>query len=660
MSRFYLRAAASFAIAVATAVAGSPAHAADAPLARLAQVSIDAGRITVVMSAVGLAPNQTVDLSKSTLTIGDTPVHPDVSAAADSPVPVQRTVILAVDISGSMVGAPLAGAKAAVHSFVSTVPADVRVGLVAFGDTARLVTSPRTERSTLLAAADGLVSKGETALYDGVLLAVSSAGTAGSRTVVVLSDGADTVSTHKLADVNNRLSRDVLVDTVPFATTDAQTSTLKNWSQLTGGRSLAAQNAQQLASAFAAAAADARNQFVMTADIPESVAGTSATVTATVLVGYTTLSASTMASFPAQSPTRTDTSGAPTTGPPAVVGPAAVAQPASRISPTTLLYSGLGALFLAFVIVVAFAMGLGRQSGVSSRVEKHMAAYSLTGRRSRRRQEVSHFGDSAVARSAVELADRVAISRGWDASLRRRLDAAGVPLRPGEWVILHIGVTFVAGLLLFALGGAKPLPAAIGLVGGVLLPGAYLSIKESRRKSRFAEQLPEMLQLVSGSLSAGFSLPQAFDTAAREGDAPMAAELNRALVQTRLGMPLEDALEAIGERMQSNDFAWVVMAIRIQRDVGGNLAEVLTTVAETLRERERLRRQVSVLSAEGKLSAYILFALPVVMALYMIVVRPTYIGVLVHSPIGIGLIVIGIGLQAAGAFWMKKVTTVEV
>jgi tight adherence protein B len=659
MRRLLLRAA-TLVAAIATVSLTPSAFAADAPLARIEHVSVDAGRITVVMSAVGLAPNQTVDLSKSTLTVGDTPVHPDVAAAADSPVPVERTVIVAMDISGSMSGAPLAGAKAAIHSFVSTVPPDVKVGLVAFGDKARLVTPPSTNRSTLLAAADGLVSKGETALYDGVLLAVASAGRTGSRTVVVLSDGADTVSTHKAADVDSHLSRDILVDTVPFATTDAQTSTLKKWSVLTGGRSIAAQNAQQLATAFAAAAADARNQFVMTADVPESVAGTSANVTATVLVDSSTLSASIVASFPAAAPMPSVTSDPATSTAPAVVGPAAIAERLPRFSPTTVLYAGLGGLFLAFIIVFAFAMGIGRSSDVSNRVEKHMAAYSLTGRRSRRRQEVSHFGDSAVARSAVELADRVATSRGWDASLRRRLDAAGLPLRPGEWVILHLGVTFAAGLLLFALSGAKPLPAAIGLVGGVLLPGAYLSIKESRRKTRFAEQLPEMLQLVSGSLSAGFSLPQAFDTAAREGDPPMAAELNRALVQARLGMPLEDALEAIGERMQSNDFAWVVMAIRIQRDVGGNLAEVLTTVAETLRERERLRRQVQVLSAEGKLSGYILFALPLVMALYMIVVRPTYIGVLWHSPIGIGLVVIGVALQAAGAFWMKKVTTVEV
>jgi tight adherence protein B len=324
------------------------------------------------------------------------------------------------------------------------------------------------------------------------------------------------------------------------------------------------------------------------------------------------------------------------------------------------LYGGLGALFVALLIAFAFAFGVGRRDAGPARIHKSLAFYSLGRRGARRQQEPSHLGDTAVARSAVELADRVAKARGLEPALHAKLEGAGLPLRPGEWLILHLGVTVLVGFLLFSLGGAKPLPAVLGLVIGFALPWAYLSIKQTQRKAKFGAQLPQMLQLVAGSLSAGFSLPQAFDTAAREGEAPMAAELNRALVQARLGMPFEDALETIAGRTGSKDFEWVVMAIRIQRDVGGNLAEVLTTVAETLRERERLRRQVNVLSAEGKLSAYILFALPVVMALYMILVRPAYIGVLWQSPLGYALIVVAVVLQSAGAFWMKKVTAVEV
>ena len=117
-------------------------------------------------------------------------------------------------------------------------------------------------------------------------------------------------------------------------------------------------------------------------------------------------------------------------------------------------------------------------------------------------------------------------------------------------------------------------------------------------------------------------MPQAMDTVVREGQQPITGEFNRALVEARLGVPIEDAMDGVAERMKSKDFAWVVMAIRIQREVGGNLAELLTTVAATLRERERLRRQVQVLSAEGRLSAWILGLLPPVFALYLVLVRP--------------------------------------
>ena len=169
---------------------------------------------------------------------------------------------------------------------------------------------------------------------------------------------------------------------------------------------------------------------------------------------------------------------------------------------------------------------------------------------------------------------------------------------------------------------------------GVVLPWLYLSYKAGQRRKAFMAALPDTLQLMAGSLSAGYSMPQAVDTVVREGKPPISTEFNRALVETRLGVDLEDALDGIAERMQSVDFAWVVMAIRIQREVGGNLAEVLTTVSATLRERERLRRQVQVLSAEGRLSAWILGLLPVVFALYLVLVRPEYLEPLVTHCFG--------------------------
>ena len=235
-----------------------------------------------------------------------------------------------------------------------------------------------------------------------------------------------------------------------------------------------------------------------------------------------------------------------------------------------------------------------------------------------------------------------------------------MPLRPAEWLLVHLGIAILASLVFMLLSGFGLLATMLGLGLGIAVPYAYLGIKEGRRKKAFAAQLPDTLQLLAGSLAAGYSLPQAVDTVSRESGGPMAVELNRALVEARLGVPLEDALETSARRMDSVDFAWVVMAIRIQREVGGNLAEVLSNVAATMRERERLRRQVQVLSAEGRLSAIILGALPVVFATYLILVRPEYVGLLVTTPLGIVMVIVGLLLMVGGAFWLRKVVAVEV
>jgi tight adherence protein B len=166
--------------------------------------------------------------------------------------------------------------------------------------------------------------------------------------------------------------------------------------------------------------------------------------------------------------------------------------------------------------------------------------------------------------------------------------------------------------------------------------------------------------MLAGSLSAGYSLPQALDNVARESGGPLGQELNRALLESRLGLPLEETLEAAAQRMQSKDFHWVVMAIRINRQVGGNLAEVLTNVGNTIRERERLRRQVKALSAEGVLSAWVLGLLPVMIGLFVALTRPEYLAPMLTEPIGWIMIAIGLVLYIAGVVWMRNLVRMEV
>jgi tight adherence protein B len=176
----------------------------------------------------------------------------------------------------------------------------------------------------------------------------------------------------------------------------------------------------------------------------------------------------------------------------------------------------------------------------------------------------------------------------------------------------------------------------------------------------FQDRLPDSLQLLSGSLSSGFSLAQALDAVVREGAEPVATEFGRALAESRLGVPVEDTLDRVAERMSSKDFAWVVMAIRIQHDVGGNLAEVLATTAAMMRERAKIKRLVSALAAEGVLSAYILVALPVLMAAFLFSFRRSYFSILYTDPAGVALLVLATGLVIAGALWMRNLVRIDV
>jgi tight adherence protein B len=169
-----------------------------------------------------------------------------------------------------------------------------------------------------------------------------------------------------------------------------------------------------------------------------------------------------------------------------------------------------------------------------------------------------------------------------------------------------------------------------------------------------------MLQLLSGSLRAGYSLLQGIEAVSKEVEDPMGKELRRVITEARLGREVEDSMDAVAERMASPDFAWAVMAIRIQREVGGNLSELLLTVADTMIERERLRRDIAALTAEGKLSAMILGLLPVGLGAFMWLSNPDYMGPLGSTTLGHVLLGVATVSLLIGFAWMKKIIDIEI
>jgi tight adherence protein B len=216
-------------------------------------------------------------------------------------------------------------------------------------------------------------------------------------------------------------------------------------------------------------------------------------------------------------------------------------------------------------------------------------------------------------------------------------------------------------LLVLLLGIATGGPAA-GIAVGMMVPAlgyVVISRRRSKRIEAFAEQLPTTLQTLVASLRAGYSLPQALESVVQTGFAPTSEEFERMLAEVRVGRSLGAALRDLGERMGSADFDWVVIALEINEEVGGNLSEVLETVERTIRERESLRRNVRALSAEGRVSATIIFLLPFVTLTLIALTNPDYVRIFYTERVGLVMAAIAAVLMAIGGLWLRAMIKVK-
>jgi tight adherence protein B len=268
-------------------------------------------------------------------------------------------------------------------------------------------------------------------------------------------------------------------------------------------------------------------------------------------------------------------------------------------------------------------------------------------------------GTGWIPENVTRFGKRFAEARGFSERLDMELEAAGVRVRSGEFVIGSVGAAIVGAVLGAALLQNLLLALAVGAVGA-FGPTIALRFALSRRADKLREQLPDVLTIMASSLRAGHSFLQSLDTVAKEISQPAAAEFQRVVAEIRLGRGAEDAMEAMAERVGSTDFKWAVLAVNIQREVGGNLAEILDNVADTLRERATIRRQIRVLTSEGRLSAWVLALLPVAIALYMFAVNPDYIKLLFTTTMGLVMLITSVCLLVVGIFWMRKIVDIDV
>ena len=618
--------AALLAGAILVLSAALPAHAEDE--VNIDHVESKDGDVSLVLSVDGVPGDADIDASTVQVEVDGRAV--DSSAKLISAGDVERTTVLVLDASNSMrQGGKFDAASTAVDTFLATAPEDVRIGLVAFAGDLGTVVEPTTDHDAVRGALTDIELRKGTAVYDGIAEGLDLVGTEGSRSLLVLSDGGDTSSSTTLDVVSNDAVDDgVVVDVVSLAN-PKNAATMSDLADSTGGQVIPAEQ-DALSSVFSAQADALAKQLLVTFERPADVSGE---VNLGVSVG-------------ASGTTYTDS---------------AFVSVGSAASTPDLVKSGRSLVGTPGMLLGALALGLGFAG---------ILAVALAGpnKSSADRRLDAYFGDAPGGKrksdasadlrgSAVALTDKV-VSADLESRISARLAGAGSALTASEWLLLHSGIAIGSALVGFVLSG--PGLAVLGLLLGTVLPWIYMKFRHSRRLNRFNAQLAETLGLMAGGLQAGLSLPQAVDSVVREGSEPMAGELRRALVEQRLGVDITDALEGVGQRMDSEDFNWIVMAIRIQREVGGNLAEILHTVADTLREREYLRRQVKALSAEGRLSGYILTGLPPLIGLYMMMVNPDYIALLYTTVPGFILLAVAGFMLALGSFAMSKLAKVEV
>lgn len=511
-------------------------------------------------------------------------------------------VIVAFDASGSMVPA-LDAAKAAANEFVLAMPADVRIGLEAFADEVTVLTAPTLDRALLSSQIDVIVAKGDTALYDVVVGATQHfTPTAENKVLVVLSDGKDEGSSAGLDDAVAAVA-DIKVEMISLTTAETDLASLSALGPVTSADDSAAVSA-----AFARVAS-------LLVEVIESAPTTSTPATSTTSTTSTVVAT-------------TEAPIAPTTAVPLVT----LTTPEASSSSLWLI-TGAAAVFFGLLL-------LGWLLFPRERVSKARLGTAKP-------RNMSEIGTRTV--SAI---DEALERYGRRTELSETLAIADISMRPAEFVATVALVAVVAGSVGLVLGG--PLIAVLVAIAICVAVSFYVQRAKSKRQAAFADQLPDVLQLVTTALRSGYGLTQALESVAEDAEEPARSEFAHVLVEARMGRDLTESMSGLAHRMGSKDLEWLIGAIDINRETGGNLSEVLDAVSATIRERGRIARQVRTLTAEGRLSARILIAMPLLMLGWQWRTNPDGFELLTY---GIGLAALAVAgiLLVIGIVWVNRI-----
>ncbi|MBN2085663.1 MAG: type II secretion system F family protein [Anaerolineales bacterium] len=318
---------------------------------------------------------------------------------------------------------------------------------------------------------------------------------------------------------------------------------------------------------------------------------------------------------------------------------------------------------LISIIFVAIAIGLLAfaflGSGESS-VEERLSRYTEFSSKSSETEEAKE--EKKKSSPIADYLDKSFAKSNYFENVSKDLARADLKLRPAEYfmliIIAIIGVGTITGILFKSI-----IFGVIGGVAGIFLPGLYVKQKKNGRLHKFEDQMADMLNLTVNSLRAGYSVIQALESVAKEMPAPVSVEIRRVVQEVQIGLTLDTALENLFRRMDSPDLKLIITAINIQREVGGNLAEILDTISHTIRERVRIKGEIRVLTAQQSITGYLIGFLPFGLGLFIYLYNPEYVGKFwapESRTCGIPMLICGFLLIVVGFIAVQKIVAIEV
>jgi tight adherence protein B len=328
----------------------------------------------------------------------------------------------------------------------------------------------------------------------------------------------------------------------------------------------------------------------------------------------------------------------------------------------------IAALAAGAIILIALGLALSGSGGVTlERLERYAATDKKEGT-----GEKTGLADLVSRSAALAQLNKVVEKRDFGANLLRDLGAADLKLKPSEFIALWVGAIVGIPVVLFLIGFVIPsLQHPIILLGGLLLgfiaPRFWLNWRKNGRLKAFNKQLPDTVTLIANALRAGSSFLQAIELVVRESRPPISIEFSRVIREVNLGLPFEQALENMVRRVRSDDLELMATAISIQHQVGGNLAEILDSIAYTIRERVRIKGEIRTLTAQQRMSGYVVGFLPIGLAGFLFIAAPGFMEPMFANPpevlglpAGVVILIFGGFMMFMGFMFIRKIVDIEV